>query len=256
MRIFSKMLPGILLGLGLHQAAAADAPTPSNPDAIAAAVDAGQRLTRDKLRDADRHPQQVLQFLEIAPGQRVLDLFSGGGYYSELLARVVGERGKVVAHNNQAYLPFAKAELAEREYATRLPNVELLLSEANDLTLAAASFDRIFFVLGFHDMYYHEADWPEIDRVKLLRALYLSLKPGGYLAIIDHDALPGADVSSAHEYHRLAKQEVITLMTQMGFELLASSELLKNPEDPLNISVFDPSIKGKSSRYLLKFTRN
>ncbi|QYJ88133.1 methyltransferase domain-containing protein [Shewanella mesophila] len=224
-------------------------------EAITAAVNAPERLERDKLRDPDRHPGEILAFYDIKPGQQVLDLFSGGGYYSELLSRVVGEEGSVLVHNNQAYLPYAKAELAERNYSDRFSNVEVLVSEADDLAFKENSFDSVFFILGFHDMFYHEADWPAIDRVRLVEHLYDSLKPGGLVAIIDHDAITGSGVETAHRLHRLAKVHVIELMQQAGFTLVDSLSLLENPQDPMTQSVFDKSVKGKTNRYVLKFKK-
>ena len=224
-------------------------------EAITMAVNAPDRLERDKLRDPDRHPSEILAFFDIKPGQQILDLFSGGGYYSELLSRVVGEEGSVLVHNNQAYLPYAKAELVERNYPERFSNVDLLVSEANDLVFEENSFDRVFFILGFHDMYYHEADWPAIDRVRLVEHLYQSLKPGGLVAIIDHDAVTGSGIETAHHLHRLARVHVVELMQQAGFTLVDSLALLENNQDLMTQSAFDKSVKGKTNRYVLKFEK-
>ncbi|MCH7833810.1 MAG: methyltransferase type 11, partial [Proteobacteria bacterium] len=85
---------------------------PESPQAIidgaiyADAVANPARSDSDRARDAGRKPAQVLDFMRIAPGMTVLDMFSGGGYYSELLSYVVGENGSVVAHSNEAYLSF------------------------------------------------------------------------------------------------------------------------------------------------------
>lgn len=246
--IVLSLFGGLILG-GINSSYAGEA------SAIRAAVDSQDRLARDKGRDGSRHPEAILNFFEVAPGQRVLDLFSGGGYYSELLARVVGEQGSVLVHNNQAYLPFAKEDLAERHYQERLPNAEVIISEADELQLPAASFDRIFFILGFHDTYYHEPGWPAIDRERLLKQMFSSLKSGGLVAIIDHDAAEGSDTSTAHELHRLAKQHAIDAMEAAGFKLQGSLAVLENPEDKLTLSAFDEAVRGKTSRYVLKFVK-
>ncbi len=243
-----SLLGGLSLG-GINFSNAADA------SAIRAAVESQDRLARDKARDGSRHPEAILNFFEVAPGQRVLDLFSGGGYYSELLARVVGEQGSVLVHNNQAYLPFAKEDLAERHYRERLPNAELIICEADELQLPDESLDRIFFILGFHDTYYQEPGWPAIDRERLLEQMFISLKSGGIVAIIDHDAAPGSDTGTAHELHRLAKQHAIDAMETAGFKLKGSLDVLENPEDKLTLSAFDEAVRGKTSRYVLKFVK-
>ncbi|WP_246028548.1 class I SAM-dependent methyltransferase [Shewanella atlantica] len=251
-----KLIKGILFSFFVFSLSSASwARQALTYDIYRLAVQSESRLERDIKRDETRHPREVLAFFEVEQGQRVLDLFSGGGYYSELLSYVVGGKGEVIAHNNQAYLPFAKEDLDERSYAVRLPNVTPLLSEANDLELAADSFDRIFYILGFHDIYYRDETWPEIDDNKLVANLFRSLKPGGIVAIIDHDAVVGAGKETAQEFHRLSSEHVINKMTQAGFVLNDSADLLKNEADPLTISVFDKAIRGKTSRYMLKFIK-
>src|SRR5688572_17347690 len=89
-----------------------DGGTPAMDVAIAEALADPQRIAADRSRDPLRKPDQVLAFFEIKPGMRVLDLFSGGGYYTEILSRVVGPTGSVVAQNNQAYLDYMKDEIA------------------------------------------------------------------------------------------------------------------------------------------------
>jgi len=73
----------------------------------------------------------VLAFFGIQPGMHALDLFSGGGYYTELLAIVVGPTGRVIAHNNSSYLS-GNGDLHAQRYGDpqRLPNVERLDAEA------------------------------------------------------------------------------------------------------------------------------
>lgn len=92
--------------------------------AVAEALASPQRTEADRSRDPLRKPDRVLEFFEIKPGMRVLDLFAGGGYYSEILSRVVGPLGEVVSHNNQAYLDFVQDEVAARFADDRLPNVQ------------------------------------------------------------------------------------------------------------------------------------
>ena len=87
-------------------AAAADAGSPSPPEAraavsqaIASAINSPDRPAGDKELDASRHPDQLLAFFGIAPGMKVADLWAGGGYTTELLARTVGPSGKVYSQN-------------------------------------------------------------------------------------------------------------------------------------------------------------
>ena len=97
--------------LALAPIAGPAAQTADEPIAIALAHP--ERLAGDRTADPRRKPGIVLEFFGIEPGMTVLDLYSGGGYYTEILARVVGEEGRVVAHNNTPYLEYSKDQLAQ-----------------------------------------------------------------------------------------------------------------------------------------------
>ena len=98
----------------------------------------------------------------IQPGMTVLDMYSGGGYYTEMLSHIVGPEGSVIAHSNQAYAGFVGEEATNRYANNRLGNVEILMAENNELALPNASFDAIMMVLAYHDIYYVDPDngWP------------------------------------------------------------------------------------------------
>jgi predicted methyltransferase len=86
---------------------------------------------------------------------KVLDLFSGGGYHTQILSEVVGQKDKVDAHNNAAYVSFIGADKLEKRYAdNRLSSVQQHIREANDLLLCDACYDRVMMMLTFHDLYY------------------------------------------------------------------------------------------------------
>src|SRR5262245_9799443 len=100
-------------------ARAADAPA----DPIAAAIGSADRTADDRSQDATRQPAAVLGFLAVKPGWHVLDVFSAAGYYTELLSRIVGPTGEVVAYNNPPYAAFAAKGIGERYAGNRLPKV-------------------------------------------------------------------------------------------------------------------------------------
>ncbi len=94
-----------------NQIPKADSP---HVDHITQAISASERSVADVSRDARSRPDVTLALLDIGPGDVVFDVFGGGGYYSELIARVVGEDGKVYLHNNQAYRNFVRDALSQR----------------------------------------------------------------------------------------------------------------------------------------------
>jgi predicted methyltransferase len=226
-------------------------------DVYAQAVARTTRLEGDYARDAGRKPAQVLGFFGVSPGMTVLDMFSGGGYYSELLAYVVGSEGRVVAHSNEAYLTYVGDEFQDRHAQGRLDNVEVLMAENNELSLSEGEFDAIMIVLGFHDIYYDNAEggWPRIDEAKLLAELHKGLKDDGFIGIIDHHAEEGAPSDSGNTVHRIDRALVIERMAAAGFELVDESDLLRNPDDDRTIDVFNAEVRGKTDRFILKFVK-
>ena len=221
------------------------------------ALASDSRLEGDATRDAGRKPAEVLAFLGITPGMTVLDMFSGGGYYSEILSGVVGDSGSVIAHSNKAYLQFVGEEFINRYKAGRLPNVDILMAENNKLRLDANQFDAVFMGLAYHDTYWVNPDmgWNEIDRTKLNAEIFNSLKPGGVLGITDHYAAAGSSTDSVSDMHRIDKAIVIADMESAGFKLVDESDILRNPDDDHSQGVFTPEIRGKTDRFVLKFRR-
>ena len=220
-----------------------------------AAVASDARPESDRARDAGRKPAAVLEFLGIKPGMTVLDMFTGGGYYAEIIAGVVGDEGKVVAQSNQAYLGFVGDEFEERFGSGRLANVEVLMAENNELSLEADTFDAVMLVLSFHDLYHSDPEnsWAQIDLPAFLAELRKGLKPGGCVAIIDHYAEAGASAETGGTVHRIDPAIVIADMEAAGFVLDGQSDLLRNPEDDLTKIVFAPELRGKTDRFIMLF---
>ncbi len=224
----------------------------------AAAVDNPARTDADRARDAGRKPAEVLEFFGIREGMTVLDMFSGGGYYSEIVAYVVGDDGKVFAQTNEAYLGFVGDEFRDRYANERLPNVEILMAENNELELEADSLDAVLLVLSYHDFIIDDAanGWPLIDVPALLAEFHAALKPGGIVGIIDHHAAPGSPPETGNTLHRIDPALVIAGMQAAGFELEADHDILRNPADDLTKSVFEPDIRGRTDRFVMRFGKS
>jgi predicted methyltransferase len=223
----------------------------------AEAVASTSRLEGDYARDAGRKPDQVLEFFGIERGMTVLDMFAGGGYYTELVSNVVGAEGRVVTHSNKAYLTFVGEEFGLRHAEGRLANVDVLMAENNELSLTEGEFDAILLVLAYHDTYVEdvENDWPVIDRPKLLAELHKSLKADGIIGIVDHYAEAGAPGETGNTVHRIDRGLVIAEMEAAGFVVDASSDLLRATDDDYSKSVFGPELRGKTDRFVLRFRK-
>lgn len=222
------------------------------------AIESSTRPAEDKIADAGRQPAKILQFFDIQHGQRVLDLFSGGGYYTELTSNIVGKKGHVDAHNNNAYISYIGEEkLLKRYKAERLANVSQLHQEANDLSLCTSCYDRVLMVLTFHDLYYfNEAQgWPKIDAPVLMTKIREALKPGGSIGIVDHIAPIDSGEQAGQTLHRIAPQLVKQLMLKWGFALKDEANFLKNPDDDGKLPMWDPSVRGKTNRAVMVFVK-
>lgn len=238
-------------------AAPGPVPAAAEGDIYEQAVAAKDRLPGDYERDAGRKPAKVLAFFAIEPGDTVLDLYSGGGYYTELLSRVVGPDGEVVAHTNKPYLNFVGEEFEARYADDRLANVEVLMAENNELELEPGTFDAIMLVLTYHDVYHSDVEhgWAPLDKDKLLAELFAGLKPGGTLGVVDHAADAGAPPETGHTLHRIDPELAIADLEAAGFELESSSDALRNPADDHTKIVFDPDIRGKTDQFILRFRK-
>lgn len=215
------------------------------------------RSDQDRDRDAGRKPADVLEFFGIEPGMHVLDMFSGGGYYSELLSYVVGAEGSVTAHSNEAYAQFVGDEASDRYAGNRLPNVSILMAENNELELPEARFDAVMLILSYHDIYFVNAQngWPRIDGPKLLAELYKGMKPGAVLGVVDHFAAAGSPRETGGTLHRIDPAIVVEELQTAGFVLDAKSDVLRNMEDDYSLSMSDPSVRGKTDRFVMRFRK-
>lgn len=229
----------------------------AQPAAADAALKNPQRRPADRTQDDRRKAAAVLEFFGIQPGMAVLDLYSGGGYYAELLSYLVGPAGRVVAHNNTPYLSFAGTEVAERYREGRLPNVEQLIAENNELELPVQRFDAVVMIKAYHDVYFvdDEIGWARIDRPQFLREVFAAMKPGAVLGIVDHAAAPGAAPESGGTLHRIDPEVIKSDMKAAGFVLEAQSDILRNPKDDYSTRVFDDSVRDRTDRVVMRFRK-
>ncbi len=225
--------------------------------AIAAAIADPRRPAADVDRDAGRKPQTVLELAELGPGMSVLDLFAGGGYYTELAAYVVGAEGRVVAYNNVGYSMAAAREIATRYADGRLATIEQLSSENNEMELPASTFDVVLFMLAYHDVYYLDGErgWVLIDRPRLLQEVFEAVKPGGRVIVADHVATGDMTHEQARAMHRIDPELIKADFRAAGFRLDAESDALRNPDDDFAINAMAPTVRGRTDRALLRFIK-
>lgn len=227
--------------------------------AMAAALNHPDRPAEDRARDATSRPAEVLRFLGVVPGMRVLDMNAATGWYTEILARVVSPTGRVIAHNHPGARDTLAAEALERRYGgDRLPNVEQVFVRHDDLRLPAESLNVVLMSMVYHDTYWHRdgVQWGPVDRQALLESLFRALKPGGVIGVIDHYAAPRSDpFESVMALHRIDLAIVRRDFAAAGFEEDGASDVLRNPGDNYTAGVFDPAVAGRTDRFVLRFRK-
>lgn len=220
--------------------------------AIDAAINSPDRSAADKERDAREKPAEVLALAGVKPGMTVVDMFAGSGYYSELLAGVVGPNGKVLSVNNVPYEGYSKEGVKARFTEGRLKNVERRIVEASYINFPPKSVDLIVIVMSYHDAFWidEKEGWPEINTAGFIDSLKRMLKPGGKLLIVDHNAPAGTGAEMATKAHRLNEEFAKKSLTSRGFVLEKTWDGLRNKDDQLDKMVFDPAVRGKTDRYV------
>jgi len=223
-------------------------PTTESPsraaERYAAVIASSVRTDQDRRMDATRDPAGFLPFTQVAPGMRVLDVSTGGGYTSQLLALAVGPEGRVF---EQAPTPGAAvtARLRERPQA----NFILVARPFEDpVPPEAPPLDLVTIVLNYHDISYLP-----VDRAKMNARLFAALRPGGRLVVIDHAARAGTGAADGRTLHRIDEMLVRQELTQAGFVLDADGAFLRNPVDPRDRTSNDSPFP--TDKFALRFVK-
>ncbi|MDE2563224.1 MAG: class I SAM-dependent methyltransferase [Sphingomonadales bacterium] len=247
------LLASALLLAGLSVGVRAPAKAPAGGLAPAAAVADPGRSDSNRKMDEGRMPEAILSFAGFKPGEVVADWGAGGGYYSEMIADVVGPKGRVYAIGAPAYY---KADVWNALVKAH-PNVMPLVAPAEAQQLAPGSVDAIFAHLEYHDLYFvsEKARHPKLDVPAVLANWFAAVRPGGHVIVVDHVALPGDPWENTNKYHRIDPEQVKRDLTAAGFVLEGESDVLHRSDDPHNVLVFDPSVRGKTDRFALKFKK-
>lgn len=223
------------------------------------------RPEADLSRDKARKPAQIMHFSGIEQGDVVVDLFAGGGWYSELFSMAVGDKGKVYAQNDSVIWRFAEKGINERTKGNRLPNIERLDQvEIIDMTNKDKSVDLVFTALNYHDLFFTHSirdgvknivREQAIDHKKALANIKRMLKDDGTFVIIDHVGLAGSGFNAPNDTHRIDPDIVKYQLAEAGFDLVEEAFYLRNPNDDLSVNVFASGTRGKTDRFIYKFKK-
>ena len=252
----------------VEPAPAAPVVAKSLPTTLSEAVASDRRSDKNKLRDQARHPQQTLEFFDIKRDQTVMEINPASGWYTEILAPYLAEKGHYIAAvRNTDMTGEGNADLhkwldANPDVASKITFAKF--GEDKTPLAPADSVDRIVTFRNVHNwMMSH-------NEKKVFKAFYAALKPGGILGVVEHRA--GKNNKDKHgEKGYVSEKAVIAMAKSAGFELLEKSEINANPKDTKNYpdGVWDlpPTLKkgdqdrdkylaiGESDRMTLKFIK-
>jgi len=196
------------------------------PPAIAASVSDAARPDTDKERDAARKPGETMAFAGVKSGMVVGELGPGRGYYTRLLAKAVGPKGKVYAVITAAQAARPGVLDGLNALAAAYPNIKVVTVEYATMALPEKA-DLFWTTENYHDFH----NGPTADIAALDKAVFNNLKPGGIFYVEDHNAADGAGLEATTKFHRMDVAVAKTELTAAGFKLDGEGDLLRNPAD-------------------------
>jgi len=222
------------------------------PASYAAALAAPVRTAEDRARDEARHTAETLAFAHVQPGQTVGDMIMGGGYFTRVFSAAVGPTGHVVAWQPAEFISFGANYGKAVTDADAIDNVDAVASPIG-APAWPAGMDLIFTAQNYHDL--HLRPFAADTAARVNAAAFAALKPGGLYVIVDHDAVAGSGLTAPDAVHRIDIEQVKAEVQAAGFVLDGQSDVLANPADPRTANVFDPSIRGHTSQFMLRFRK-
>jgi predicted methyltransferase len=249
-RVLSAALAATLMMTATYASAA---PVPDN---IAAAVADGSRPDADKTRDANRKPAEVLAFTGVKSGAQIAELLPGGGYFTRIMSKAVGSSGHVYA---LVPAPLADAPADMPDFAARVKaiaadpnyaNVSVVVEPFSQLSVPAP-VDLVWTSQNYHDLH----NFPGLDVGIFNKMVFDDLKPGGIYLVLDHRAEAGSGGRDTKTLHRIDPETVKKEVLAAGFVFVGSSDLLRQPSDDHSQKVFDPTVRGKTDQFILKFRK-
>jgi predicted methyltransferase len=272
------LIAAILVTLGWAGPIGAQAKDSGGLDAAARkaleqAVAAPHRSEANRARDRYRHPVETLSFFGIEPTDTVVEIWPGGGWYTELLAPYLAGRGKLIVAS-----PAGRGSEGTAKRLDANPALFGKVERANfpsvlgGTGVAPGSADTVLTFRNVHNWgggYMHPEKKPYSDEA--FRELFAMLKPGGVLGIVDHRLPETASAEREKTSGYIKVSTVRTLAEKAGFEYVAASEVNANPKDtadwPDGVWTLPPSLAkgetdrdkylaiGESDRMTLKFVK-
>jgi len=268
-----RLLPLLAASLSfVMTAGSAAAKDDQKDETIAEVVAAPHRAAHFVARDSYRHPQEVLEFLGLEPGMTVVEIWPGGGYWTEMLAPYLREQGTYYT----AISPPGASERAANaavNWRNKLESAPAIYSKVKVSEFGrgateiapAGSADAVVTFRNVHN--WLSAGYAE----EAFTAFFKALKPGGILGVEEHRARTDQPQDPKASSGYVREDYVIELAKKAGFELAGRSEVLANPKDtkdwPRGVWTLPPTLAlgdqdrdkylsiGEADNFLLKFRK-
>ena len=187
------------------------------------------------LRDQYRHPVQTLEFFQIKSSDTVVEIWPGGGWYTEILAPLLSDKGLLVAAHfpsNSAISFYARnrSKFDEKMHAT--PYINVKVSEFHPPKqlhiFEEGGADKVLTFRNVHNWMKNGGEH------EAFAAFFTTLKSGGLLGVVEHRAKPNTDLTEQIKTGYVTEAYVKNLAQQAGFEFVAASEINANLKDTKN----------------------
>jgi len=265
-----RQLYHALLATGLaFSAIAVPAVTPAKTDpAVVKALTDTRRSEANRARDVYRHPAETLAYFDVHPGQTVAEFYPGGGWYTEVLAPMLKDKGHYVAippATEKSVAAFAKFVEGKQTWLGT-PQVAPFIATAAS-TIAPGSVDRVLTFRNVHNLIMAG----DATVAKAFGDFHAALKPGGILGVVDHRLPEDKDSALEKSSGYIKKSTVIRYAEAAGFKYVGESPVNANPKDthdwPEGVWTLPPTYKlgdvdrakyaavGESDRFTLKFVK-
>lgn len=243
---------------------------PATPKTITEAVNSPFRNEIYKKRDKYRNPVDTLTFFGVKPTMRVLEITPGAGWYTEILAPFLSERGQYIIAVHPLTSPAPKSnyiELWSKKYPEVGGSIQSVIFNPSDVQTPLSPEASLDMILTFRNLHNWMAAGTEANAFKLF---FDALKAGGILGVVDHRAPESQDdPKAANGYVR--ESDTIKMARAAGFKYLGKSEVNYNPKDtkdhPKGVWSLPPTYAlkdtdkekyegiGESDRFTLKFSK-